>query len=94
MATDAGVPYMYHGENARELESMVDLGMSPMEAILAATKTAANTIGLREEIGSVEKGKKADIILVDGNPLKNIKILQDEKKIKMVMKDGETIVER
>jgi imidazolonepropionase-like amidohydrolase len=94
MATDAGVPYFYHGDNARELESMVDLGLSPMEAILAATKAAANTIGLRDEIGSLEKGKKADIILVDGNPLKNIRILQDKRKIKMVMKDGKIVVER
>lgn len=91
MSSDAGVPYFYHGENARELQSLVNLGMSPMDAILAATKTAANTIGLGEEIGTIEKGKTADVILVNGDPLKNIAILQDKEKIRIVMKDGEII---
>jgi len=91
MSSDAGVPYFYHGENARELESLVNLGMSPMDAILAATKTAANTIGLGEEIGTIEKGKTADVILVNGDPLENIAILQDKEKIRIVMKGGEII---
>jgi imidazolonepropionase-like amidohydrolase len=94
MSSDMGCPYLYHGENARELECMVSLGMSPMEAILTATKVAANTIGLGNEIGTIEKGKNADIIMVDGDPLKNIAILQEQNKVKLVMKDGETIITR
>jgi imidazolonepropionase-like amidohydrolase len=94
MSSDMGCPYLYHGENARELECMVNLGMSPMEAILSATQVAANTIGLANEIGTIEKGKNADIIMVDGDPLKNIAILQEQNKIKLVLKDGEVIVAR
>ena len=94
MASDAGVPYFYHGDNARELESMVDLGMSPMEAILTATKIAATTIGLGDEIGTIEKGKRADVILVDGDPLRDISILQKQEKIKTVLKDGDIVVAR
>jgi imidazolonepropionase-like amidohydrolase len=94
MASDAGVPYFYHGDNARELESMVDLGMSPMEAILTGTKIAAATIGLGDEIGTIEKGKRADVILVDGDPLRDISILQKREKIKTVLKDGEIVVSR
>ncbi len=94
MASDMGCPYLYHGENAREMETMVNLGMSPMQAILAATRIAANTIGIGDAVGTIEKGKNADMILVDGDPLRNILILQEESKIKMVMKDGEIIVVR
>lgn len=92
--TDMGCPYLFHGENARELACCVELGMSPMAALVSATKTAAQTIGLGDKIGTVEKGKIADILLVDGNPLKNIEILQKEEKIKMVMKEGKIVVNR
>ena len=79
MASDMGCPYLYHGENAREMETMVNLGMSPMQAILSATKIAANTIGIGDAVGTIEKGKIADIILVDGDPLRNINILQKKR---------------
>jgi imidazolonepropionase-like amidohydrolase len=94
MASDMGCPYLYHGENARELETMVNLGMSPMQAILAATKNAADTIGIGDMVGTIEKGKIADIILIDGDPLRNIGILQKRDKIKMVIKDGDVIISR
>jgi imidazolonepropionase-like amidohydrolase len=94
MASDMGCPYLYHGENARELETMVNLGMSPMQAILSATKIAAKTIGIGDAVGTIEKGKIADIILVEGDPLQNIDILQEKDRIKMVMKDGEIIIAR
>jgi imidazolonepropionase-like amidohydrolase len=94
MSSDMGCPYLYHGENARELESMVNLGMSPMNAILSATKVAANTIGLGDEIGTIEKGKNADVIVVDGDPLCNIAVLQERQKVKIIMKDGEIVMAR
>ena len=93
-SSDMGCPYLYHGENAIELASMVELGMKPMDAIVAATKTAANTIGLGDEIGTIAEGKIADIILIDGDPLSNIALLQEEANIKLVMKGGEIIVTR
>jgi imidazolonepropionase-like amidohydrolase len=93
-ASDTGVPYEYHGENTHELASCVELGMSPMEAITAATKNAAYAVGLENQIGTLEAGKLADIIMVDGNPLESIEVLCAESKIKMVMKEGEVIITR
>ena len=62
MGTDAGTPFNFHGENAQELERMVALGMSPMQAILAST-AAARLIGIQDQVGTVEKGKRADLLL-------------------------------
>ena len=93
-ASDMGCPYLYHGENAKELVSCVELGMKPMDAIISATKNAAKAVGLESQIGTIEEGKIADIIVVDGDPLKNIGVLQEEKKIKMVMKEGKIIITR
>ena len=93
-STDMGCPYLFHGENARELACCVDLGMSPMAAVVSATKTAAQTVGLGDKIGTLEKGKLADLILVDGNPIKDIEVLQKEEKIKMVMKEGKIVITR
>jgi len=93
-SSDMGCPYLYHGENARELASCVELGMTPMEAIISATKTAAHAIGLEDQIGTIETGKIGDIILVDGDPLKDMNILHMEGKIIMVMKEGKIITTR
>jgi len=93
-ASDMGCPYLYHGENAKELVSCVELGMKPMDAIISATKNAAKAVGLESQIGTIEEGKIADIIVVDGDPLKNIGVLHEEKKIKMVMKEGKIIITR
>lgn len=90
VGTDAGTPFNYHGESAYELECLVKNGYSAMQAIQAATKVAAEALML-EDVGTIEKGKIADLIVVNGNPLKNIKILQDIKKIEMVFKEGKRI---
>jgi imidazolonepropionase-like amidohydrolase len=82
------------GTSAYEMEIYVDYGMTPMEAIQTATLNAAEAIGLDREIGTLEPGKLADIIAVEGNPLQNIRILQDKKRIQMVMKEGEIAVRR
>ncbi len=81
--TDAGVSK--HGRNADEFELMVEHGMSPMEAIAAATVNAADLLGLAGEIGTLEPGKAADIIAVDGDPLQDVRTL---KRIVFVMRDG------
>lgn len=86
---------MKQGTNARELELLVKYGnFSPYEAIKAATFGGAHACGLEKETGTIEAGKLADIIIVDGNPLENIKILQDKERIKMVLKEGEIEVNR
>jgi imidazolonepropionase-like amidohydrolase len=64
---------------------MVEAGMPPIEAIKAATVNAADLLGLSDKVGSISKGKFADMVAVDGDPLADIKILQ---KIAFVMKDG------
>jgi len=65
-----------------------------MDAIVAATRTAAEAIGIDDKVGTIEEGKIADIILVDGDPLQDISLLSTEKKIKMVMKEGEIVITR
>jgi imidazolonepropionase-like amidohydrolase len=82
--TDAGVSK--HGRNADEFELMVQFGMTPMEAIKAATVNAADLLGVSAVAGTLEKGKAADIIAVDGDPLKDVKVL---KKVPFVMVNGQ-----
>lgn len=94
MGTDSGTPFNMHGTNAFELELMVRNGMSEMAAIMASTRVAAENLQLADKIGTIEEGKLADIIILDGNPLKDIKLLQDKARIKMVMKAGKIKVTR
>ena len=89
MGTDAGTPLNRHGENLRELELLMKVGMTPMEAIISATKTASEVLGLEEEIGTLEKGKLADLIVVDGDPLEDMTVLQKREKIAIIMKEGQ-----
>lgn len=86
--TDEGA--WVHGNNAHEIRLLVQSGMSPMQAIVAATGHAAQCLGLDAEIGTIVPGKKADLILVDGDPLKDVTILEAGRKVRLVMKDGET----
>ena len=84
--TDAGG--WVHGNNAQELECLVDAGMTPMQALVAATGWAAECCGLEKEVGTVQAGKIADLVVVDGDPLRDITLLQDNSRIKLVMKEG------
>ncbi|MDE3035040.1 MAG: amidohydrolase family protein [Nitrospirota bacterium] len=88
MGTDAGTPFNYHGENAQELTRMVALGMSPMDAIRSATASAAELLGLTRLVGTLEPGKLADLLLVEGNPLKRIELLRDRDRLAGVMQAG------
>lgn len=81
--TDAGV--FPHGENGKEFGYMVEAGMPAMEAIKSATVVASGILGMSDKIGTIEKGKLADIVGVDENPLTNIKTME---KVSFVMKDG------
>jgi len=86
---DYGFAWTPHGTNAKDFEYFVDMiGMSPMETLLAATKHGAAIMGRPNELGQIKAGYLADMILVDGDPLANIRILQDRKRILAVMKDG------
>lgn len=83
-----------HGNNAHELTCLVEAGMTSMQAIVAATGDAAKCMGMDAEIGSIEPGKRADLILVDGNPLDDVSILERGSAVKYVMKDGVTHLDR
>lgn len=81
--TDAGV--FPHGNNGKEFVYMVEAGMNPMEAIISATKTASELLRVQDQYGSVESGKMADIVAVDGDPIQDISVMT---KVSFVMKDG------
>jgi imidazolonepropionase-like amidohydrolase len=82
--TDAGV--FPHGQNAKEFEYMVEAGMRPMDAILSATRAAADLIGRSNDVGSIQTGRYADLVAVKGDPIVDIKLLQ---KVSFVMKAGQ-----
>lgn len=94
MGTDAGMPFTFHGENAFEIEQLVEAGMTPMEALVASTYTGSKALGISDSVGTISKGKMADLVIVDGNPLKDIRILQHKDRILGVFKEGEIVVDR
>jgi imidazolonepropionase-like amidohydrolase len=94
MGTDAGTPFNRHGCNAQEITHLVDAGFTPMEAIVAATKTGSECIGLEKQVGTLEPGKLADLIVVEGDPLKDIKVLEEKANILLVLKGGVVEVNR
>ena len=93
MGTDLGFdPEM--GTNAKELEIYVNLGMDNAEALQTTTINAARAIKLDKVIGSIEVGKIADLIMINGKPDKDVKILQKKENIEIVMKEGKIEVDR
>lgn len=84
--TDAGTPYNPHGELPGELELMVAFGMTPAQALTAATSTSAVNFGLADELGTVEDGKLADLLLVDGDPTDTISAIRN---VVLVVKGGQ-----
>lgn len=84
--TDAGV--YPHGDNAKQFAKMVEWGMKPLDAIQAATIHAADLIGWRDQVGSLEAGYYADVIAVKGDPLADVKVLES---VSFVMKGGEVL---
>ncbi len=89
MGTDAGV--MPHGTNLRELGLMVNIGMTPMQAIVATTKIAAECLGWQDRVGTIEAGKLADLVIARTDPLKDIRSLEKVDNITVVMKDGRVV---
>jgi imidazolonepropionase-like amidohydrolase len=86
---DYGFLWNPHGRNARDLAYFVDLmGFTPMEAILAATRDGGALMGLGDELGQVRPGYLADLLLVDGDPLADISILEDRNRLIAIMTDG------
>lgn len=93
MGTDAGTNYNYHGKNAAEIIYLVEKEiMTPIQAITAATKTAAEAIQMDSEIGTLEVGKLADFIILKSNPLDDIKVLSKADEIESVYKNGQLVI--
>lgn len=89
MGTDAGV--MPHGTNLRELGLMCNIGMSPMESLVATTKVAAECLGWGDRLGTLTPGKLADVVVTGVDPLADIRTLENVENIKLVMKDGQVL---
>ena len=89
-----GTPADPHGEEAYELEIQTRLGLTPMEALVTATKGNAEFFRIDEDFGTIEVGKVADLFIIDGNPLDDVRILQERDRIKRVMVAGETRILR
>ena len=79
------------GKNALDLERLVTAGLTPMDAIVSATKVASEAMMMEDMIGTLECGKYADLVVVNGDPLEDIVMLQDESRIGMVLKGGEIV---
>lgn len=89
MGTDCGV--VEHGTNLKELALLCEIGMDPMEAIVAGTKTGAECMGWDSELGTLEAGKLADIVISRVDPLLDVEALGDPENIVVVIKDGEIV---
>ncbi len=86
---DYGFQWNPHGRNARDLDYFVKLmGWTPMEAIVGATALGGAIMGMADSLGQVRQGFLADLLLVDGDPLKDVTILQDRTKLLAIMKGG------
>ena len=90
MGSDVGNRYA-NGQNAVELEMLVRHGLTPMEAILSATRVAAHALALDDEVGTLERGKSADVIAVRGELLRDIRILQESANIELVIRSGQIL---
>ena len=100
LAREAGVPIAAggdignrfpHGANARELQYLVEAGLTPLEAIQAATGTAALALRKEASLGALSPGRVADLVVLDGDPLADIRLLQDRARIRIVLQGGRLV---
>jgi imidazolonepropionase-like amidohydrolase len=78
-----------HGQNAGELRYLVEAGMTPMQALVAATRLGTTCMGLGDETGVLRAGKLADFLVVEGNPLQDVRILEDRDRLRLIAKEGQ-----
>lgn len=95
LGTDSGVECTPHGTSAMEIELMItEVGMNSTQALQCATIDAARAIQLQDEIGSIEEGRVADLIVISSNPIEDVSILQDLSNIDYVIKDASIVARR
>jgi imidazolonepropionase-like amidohydrolase len=86
---DYGFPWNPIGRNARDMELFVThFGFTPAQALSAGTMLGGQIMGMGEELGLIRTGYLADLLLIDGDPLKDIRLLQDRARLLLIMKDG------
>jgi imidazolonepropionase-like amidohydrolase len=91
LGTDAGTPFNTHGANARELALMVRHGVDPLDALRAATRNGAELLGKADEIGSIEAGKWADLVLCRGDATRDVELLWEQRNIQAVVQGGRIV---
>jgi len=91
MGTDAGSCSNLHGNNLAELKRLTEIGFSPMRAIESATRIGAEVLGLDSELGTIEEGKIADMLVSDLDPLQDISVLENQNNISMVVQSGNIV---
>ncbi|MBC8458432.1 MAG: amidohydrolase family protein [Deltaproteobacteria bacterium] len=91
MGTDAGTPFNLHGDNLGEIKLLVDSGFSPIKSIESGTGIAARVLGVEKKLGTIEEGKLADLMMVEGNPLDDVSILTKKEAIRLVMLGGKLV---
>lgn len=83
-------PYGVYAMEEMRLEVDI-LGITPMEVIVAATKTASEALGIQDKVGTIERGKVADLLIVKENPVENISVLENKENILHVIKEGKLV---
>ncbi len=91
LGTDAGTPFNYHGANAQELVLMVRHGMSPLDGLRAATLSGAELLGRADQLGSIEPGKLADLVLCSGDVTRDVTLVADRANIRAVIQGGRLV---
>lgn len=91
MGTDSGVPFSPHGNNLKEIIYLVEMGMTPHEALQAATHAGAELLNIDKDLGSIEKNKYADFLILNKNPLDNIYSLIEEGTIEHIYIEGKEV---
>ena len=94
MGTDSGVPFTHHGSNLDELVHLFAMGLSPQEAIRVATLDSARLLKLEDRIGSLDEGKIADLVIIEGNPLDDIAVVRSPENIRCVVLNGRIVLDR
>jgi imidazolonepropionase-like amidohydrolase len=93
LGSDCGAPFTPNGTNAVEMEFFVNYGATPMQAIEAATRVAAEVLRMEDELGTVEPGKEADLVVLKEDPLKDIRVLQNRENIVLVIQAGQIVLD-
>lgn len=92
--SDAATPLNYHGDNAREIYWMQQAGLPPLAALHAATGNAARALGWDDRLGTLQPGKLADLLVLDEDPLDDLRLLANRKSLRWVMKGGRIVAQR